>query len=62
MHQVYQSQQEPFQNLDELKKRIQKVWKDSYDLDTLHRAIRQFRPRLLAVVKEDGGPIKSHFG
>ena len=59
---VYEGPREPFQTLDELKKRIRKVWKDSYDLHTLRKAIQQFRPRLKTVVSEDGGPIKSHFG
>ena len=59
---VYEGRRERFQNIDELKKRIRQVWKQSYDLDTLRKAIQQFRPRLKAVVKENGGPIKSHFG
>ena len=59
---VYEGRRERFQNIDELKKRIRQVWKQSYDLDTLRKAIQQFQPRLKAVVKENGGLIKSHFG
>ena len=32
---VYEGWWERFQNIDELKKRIRQVWKQSYDLDTL---------------------------
>ena len=59
---VYEGRRERFQNIDELKKRIRQVWKQSYDLGTLRKAIQQFWPRLKAVVKENGSPIKSHFG
>ena len=41
---------------------IRKVWKNACDVPTLRKAIMQFRPRLEAVVKENGGPIKIHFG
>ena len=59
---VYEGRRERFSNLDELKKRIQRVWKDACDVETLRKAIMQFRPRLKAVVTENGGPIKTHFG
>ena len=59
---VYEGRRERFQSLDQLKKRIRRVWKQACNLQTLRRAILQFRPRLLAVVKEKGGPIKTHFG
>ena len=51
-----------FENINQLKRKIRKVWKDSFDLPTLRKAIMQFRPRLQTVVEEDGGPIKVHFG
>ena len=59
---MYKGRREPFNNLDELKKRIRKVWKDSYNLDVLQKAINEFRARLKSVVSEDGGPIKYYFG
>ena len=59
---VYEGQRTPFQNLTELKKRIRKVWKDGYTVERIRKAILQFRPRLKAVVAENGGPIKSYFG
>ena len=59
---VYEGRRERFSSLDELKKQIRRVWKDACDVETLRKAIMQFRPRLKAVVKENGGPIKTHFG
>ena len=53
---VYEGRRERFSSLDELKKRIQRVWKDACDVETLRKAIMQFRPRLKAVVKENCGP------
>ena len=58
---VYEGQREPFSNLDELKNRIRKVWKRAYTVDGLRKAILQFRPRLKAVLLENGRPIKKHF-
>ena len=59
---VYKGRRERFSSLAELKKRIRKVWDDSYDIATLRKAILEFRPRLQAVVTENSGPIKVHFG
>ena len=39
---VYEGRQERFQGIDELKKRIRRVWKKSYDIDTLRKVILQF--------------------
>ena len=44
---VYENQRTPFVNIEELNKRIKKVWKDAY--------IEK------AVVSENEGPIKSYF-
>ena len=60
---VYGCRREPFQDLDELKSAIKRVWRDvAGRIDILRKAIDQFRPRLRAVVKENGGCIKMHFG
>ena len=59
---VYEGRRERFTSLAELKKRIRKVWNDAFDIATLRKAILEFRPRLQAVVTENGGPIKVHFG
>ena len=59
---VYEGQSERSKSIKELKKQIRKVWKNACDVPTLRKAIMQFRPRLEAVVKENGGPIKIHFG
>ena len=58
---VYENQRTPFENIEEMKKRIKKVWKDAYTVDQLRKAILQFCPRLKVVVGENGGPIKSYF-
>ena len=57
---VYEGRRERFTSLAELKKRIRKVWNDAFDIATLRKAILEFRPRLQAVVTENGGPIKVH--
>ena len=59
---VCEGRREPFHDLDVLKKRIRKVWKKAFTVKELRKAILQFRPRLKAVVSENGGPIKSFFG
>ena len=41
---VYGGRRESFSSLGELKKRIRKVWDDSYDIATLRKAILEFRP------------------
>ena len=59
---VYEGLRGPFHDLVELKKGIRKVWKKAFTVEELRKAILQFRPRLKAVVSENGGPIKSFFG
>ena len=55
---VYDVRRERFTSLAELKKRMRKVWNDAFDIATLRKSILEFRPRLQAVVTENGGPIK----
>lgn len=53
----------PFQNVDELKKRIRKVWKECASAKCeIRKAIRQFAPRLHAVKDLEGASIKMLFG
>ena len=59
---MYEDVTGPFENIDTLKRKIRKVWKHSFDIGSLRKAILQFRPRLQAVVDKDGGPIKTRFG
>ena len=59
---VYEGRLTPFSSIEELKNRIRRVWKHACKIDVLKKSILKFRPRLNAVVKEKGGPIKSHFG
>ena len=44
-----------FQNLDELKRRIRKVWKKAFNEAKLQKAISKFKSRLIAVVKKQRG-------
>ena len=59
---VYEGMTERFENTDQLKKKIRKVWKKSFDLPVLRKAISEFSPRHKTVVEENGRPIKAHFG
>ena len=55
---VFAGRNEPFSNVMELENQIIAVWESACEPGPLHRAIEQFRPRLLAVVNQKGGPIK----
>jgi len=61
---VYQGRHsKPFANLSELKARIEDVWGEcASNLTPIRKSIRQFVPRLEAVVAKDGGSIKTVFG
>ena len=59
---VYEGPKEPFHNLEQLKRRIKRVWKNVAELDEIQRAILQFRPRLNPVVKNNAGHIKPYYG
>ena len=55
---VYKGRKEPFADIERLKRRIKRVWNRSINMDEIHKALLQFRPRLRAVVDMEGGPIK----
>lgn len=59
---VYEGRTEPFKDLAELRRRIKTCWTKVVNLAEIRRAIRQFRPRLAAVVKNNGGPIEAYYG
>ena len=53
-----------FENENELKKNIRKVWREMSnpnDLSKTRKALKQFVPRLLAVREKDGQCIKMLF-
>ena len=53
---------QPFRNEGELISRIKKVWSScANDKEEIRRALRQFVPRLKAVVDNNGGSIKKKF-
>ena len=50
----------PFKSLDELRQKICEVWDEcANDLPTIRRSMKQFLPRVQAVVAKNGGSIKS---
>lgn len=53
----------PFKDIDELKRKIRKVWpKVASDIKEIRKALKQFVPRLNAVAENEGNCIKMHFG
>ena len=60
--QVYEGRREPFPTLDALQERIEEVWVGVVGNGaTLRKAVAQFRPRLKAIVAQQGHSIKMHF-
>ena len=51
----------PFTSTEELKARIVDVWEVCVDVEEIRKALRQFLPRLNAVVEKEGGGIKTVF-
>ena len=53
----------PFESEEELKQQICQVWDAAVgDIKQIHKADKQFLPRLNAVIEKDGGSIKTLFG
>ena len=59
---VYSGKLKPFKDVAELQQKIKRVWRSCWDLQTVRNAIKQFRPRVKAVVEAEGGPIKQLYG
>ena len=59
---VYGGARGPFQDIEQLKKRINSVWLRAIDMVADRKEIEQFRPRLGCVVENKGGPIKQYYG
>ena len=59
---VYAGKRTPFKDLDELKKKIQAVWRSCCDMEVMRKAIQQFRPWLKAVIEQEGEAIKQIYG
>ena len=52
----------PFESFDELKMRIKTIWGScASNRLAIRKAVKQFRPRLKAVVEKDGQSIKKLF-
>lgn len=59
---VYEGRRLPFKDVGELQKRIKRVWKSAVNMQSLRKAIKQFRPRLQCVIDNNGGPITAYYG
>jgi len=57
MELVYEGRREPFANLKHLQNVIRDKWHDVDD-QTVRKAILQWKSRLAAVAKQNGGPIQ----
>ena len=57
---VYEGRREPFANLKDLQNVIRDKWQDVDD-QTVRKAILQWKSRLAAVEKQNGGPIQHIF-
>jgi len=57
---VYEGRREPFTNLRDLQNVIRTKWHDVDD-QTVRKAILQWKMRLAAVAKQNGGPIQHIF-
>ena len=57
---VYEGRREPFANLKDLQNAIRDKWHDVDD-QTVRKAILQWKRRLAAVAKQNGGPIQHIF-
>lgn len=59
---VYEGRRTPFENVEQLKRRIKRVWWKAVDMEEVRRAISRFRPRIRCVIKNNAGPIKPYHG
>jgi len=57
---VYEGRREPFANLKDPQNVIRDKWHDAND-QTVRKAILQWKRRLAAVAKQNGGPIQHIF-
>jgi len=57
---VYEGRREPFKNLKDLQNVIRDKWHDVDD-QTLRKAILQWKRRLAAMAKQNGGPVQHIF-
>lgn len=58
---VYEGRREPFATIEQLKRRIKRVWKDAANDDQVKKSVLQFKKRLRAVIVTHGGPIVHKF-
>lgn len=58
---VYEGRRTPFTSVDQLKRRVRRVWQSAINEDHLQKSILEFKKRLNAVVQNEGGPIVHKF-
>lgn len=58
---VYEGRTEPFESIEQLKRRVKRVWQSAIDDTQLKKSILQFKKRLRAVMDANGGPIVHKF-
>ena len=58
---VYEGQREPFVTVEQLKRRIRRVWNDAANDDQVKKSVMQFKKRLRAVMDAYDGPIVHKF-
>jgi hypothetical protein len=58
---VYEGRREPFTTIEQLKRRIKRVWNEAVEEEQLKKSILQFKKRLRAVMDAQGGQITHKF-
>ena len=59
---MYERRRLHFTELKELHTQIKRVWRSVVNMESLRKAIKQFRPRLQAIVDNEGAPIEAYYG
>ena len=59
---VYEGRRLPLKDVNQLKRRIKRVWESAVNITSLRKAIKEFRPRLQCVIDNNGGPITMKYG
>ena len=58
---VYEGRRTPFISIEQLKRRVRRVWTSAINKHHLEKAVLQFKKRLNAVIQMEGGPIVHKF-
>ena len=58
---VYEGRREPFTSIEQLKRRVKRVWDSAINMEQVQKSVVQFKKRLRAVMDTQGGPINHKF-